>query len=260
MSRDNLILPLTATQFAWLVIDGRPFPPPTPKRAGIPRFGADERCWLCGGPAGPEPWPRDVAFDTGFTDQTASEAEASTSVCQACVALASKETWDAFVEAHPERGLKTGRPISWRNYSHLVTATTYENPNRARLRELLLDPPTPPFVLAIAVSSQKHILYLARIAHDREVFPVQMEDARLIMHRRQLARCLVAFEALYALGFTKPQIVSGRYHIPTIAKLGRDEWRRLETAFAPWRRQPDMVRLVSFVAQRPEQEDSDDDQ
>lgn len=82
---------MTPTQFAWSVVGRYPYPPPHPHPA------PDDRCWLCGGPAGNDPWPRDVAFAPTFTTFSRAAIPHSDSVCQACVAMAKGETWNAYV-------------------------------------------------------------------------------------------------------------------------------------------------------------------
>lgn len=240
---------MTPTAFAWAQIDGSLFPPPEPKRG--PRFGADDRCWLCGGPTSGVGWPRATAFSDLFTTATLARVPTSATVCQPCVAMASKTTWDAYVANHPAMSLKTGQTMSWRNYSHAIWTGHHECPNRARWRLLLLDPPAPPFLFVIAESAQKHLLFRASVAYDREAFPVQLEEDTLIVHRAAFRACLSAFERLYALGFSKDSIVSGRYHHGQMLNVGVQVWHAAESDFAPFRRlQPADVRLAAHVAQK----------
>lgn len=84
-------------------------------------------------------------------------------------------------------------------------------PSRADIRSWLLDPPEPPFTIAIAESGKKHILYLAQEACDREFFPVQFELDTLHVDRSYFTKLLNAYEALMAMAFSKTEINSGIY-------------------------------------------------
>lgn len=250
---------VSATQFAWACLGSPAWPPPEPKRdragrlpSGQSRFGTDDRCWLCGGSVEPGTgWPRRVAFAETFTNHNLARVPTSETACQACVYLSSGESWKAYAAAHPEMGLKAVHPLSWRTYSHVFSAAGHECPQRARWRALLIDPPEPPFTMTISESGQKHIVFRGSIAYDREVFPVQCEEDTLIVNRRELADCFAAFEALYALGFSKQEVKTGRYNTSRIMAAGMRRWRYAEAEFAPWRyRKPDFVRIVDYCAQR----------
>ena len=236
---------MTATAFAWSIVDGSPYPP------SDGQHGDDLLCWLCGGPTHNIGWQRRVAFTELFTDVKIARVPASNTACQPCVAMSRKDTWERYVAAHPEMGLKTGQTMSWRNYGHAFWSDHHECPTRARWRALLLDPPEPPFLFVIAESAQKHLIYRASVAYDREVFPVQVEDDTLHVDRSRLTNCIEAFERLYTLGFSKEQIVSGRYHLGQAMKAGAPAWKEAEASFAPFRRvRPHDVRISAYVAQR----------
>lgn len=243
---------MSATQFAWRALGDAPYPPPEPKRG--PQYGPDARCCLCGAPTHMVGWRR-AALPPTYTNWNLCAVPASQSICQPCVALAGSETWNAYVAAHPEQGLKAVHPLSWRTYSHCFTSTGHECPNRARWRELLLDPPDPPFLFVITESGQKHLIFRAAVAYDRDTYPVQVEEDRLVVSRREFAGCLADFERLYALGFSKDSIRDARYHPAQLLKVGHAVWRAAEQAFAPWRaRRQGLVRLAHFCAQRLEEQ------
>jgi hypothetical protein len=84
-------------------------------------------------------------------------------------------------------------------------------PTREIIRDWLINPPEPPFTIAIAESGQKHILFLAQEAFNKELFPVQFELDTLIIKRQELIEVLTAFEKLMALGATKTEILTGEY-------------------------------------------------
>lgn len=84
-------------------------------------------------------------------------------------------------------------------------------PTREIIRDWLINPPEPPFTIAIAESGQKHILFLAQEAFNKELFPVQFELDTLIIKRQELIEVLTTFEKLMALGATKTEILTGEY-------------------------------------------------
>ncbi len=173
------------------------------------------------------------------------------------MAMSAGDSWRDYCRAHPEMGLKGDPPLAWRSYSHVFARGLHICPTRAGWRDWLLNPPEPPFVFAIAETGQKHILFRARVAHDRDVFPVQVEEDTVLVDRARFAACLAALEALYDLGFSKDSIVTGRYHPAQLAKVGPAHWRQAEETFAPWRRTaPDLVRLAAFCGRRTAEEEA----
>lgn len=246
---------MSATQFAMGCLGLDPtspdlWAPPVPTRPRTPRYAPGDRCWLCGGLTYGVGWWRHALPDT-FTNHNLAAVTSSETVCQACMFCASKETWEAYVAAHPDRGLKCGHAMSWRFYSHVFAAGLHDCPTRERWRAWLLEPPVPPFLFVVATSGQKHLLFRGRVAYDRARFPVQVEEAVVWVERDVLAAVLADVEALYALGFAKDAIVSGRYHHGQLMKVGLAAWQPLDRAMQAWRRRvPDLVQLAAHVAQR----------
>lgn len=243
---------MSATQFAWSCLGSPEWVPPDPKQGS--RFGLDDRCWLCGGETHGVGWPRRTAVAETFTNHNLARVPTSETICQACVYLSSVESWGSYVADHPGKELKTGGVISWRFYSHAVSSAGHECPNRARWRQLLVAPPDPPFLFVIAESGQKHLLFRAAVAYDRDRYPIQVEEDRLIICCDELQGCLNSFEYLYALGFSKQQIASGDYNQKTVRSVGLTTWRLAEAEISPYRRLfPELIRVALFCAQRPEE-------
>jgi len=244
------------TQFAWACLQLGDYPPPAPTRKGVARFGPDADCWLCGGPTHGVGWPWRLAITDTFTNHTLAKAPHSQTVCQPCAALASKQTWGPYVAAHPEKGLKTGHAVSWRNYSHVFAPGLHDCPTRAGWRHWLLNPPEPPFLFVISTSQKKHLIFRARVACSRDVYPLQFEEVALLVERAKFRECLAAFDRLFALGFSSDGIVTGRYHPAQLLKVGVATWREAERAIAPWRsRAPYYLELCAYITTRAQLED-----
>jgi hypothetical protein len=238
---------VSGCQFAWHGLNCPPWPAPAKDRAH------DARCWLCGGLTGGEGWSRRTIPST-FTNHNAAAVPTSQTICTACAYFGAGDTWRAFVAAHPERNLKAVHPLSWRSYHQLFSASRHECPiTRVRLRAILLGDVKTPCVLTVSESGQKHLLFRAPIAHRATRLLVQWEEDRIWVPRGWFERVLATVESLYALGFSKDSIGSGRYHSGQLIKVGLAAWRPLEQAMQSHRRVvPDLVRVALYVAQRPD--------
>lgn len=250
-------MPETGPRFVWRIVgEGRDYPPPEPiPKRGVtpPRYGLDAECWLCGGETDGGGWPRDAAIPETFTNHNKAARPASSTVCQPCAALARKATWEDYVAAHPDMGLKTGHAMSWRFYSHAAWDDHHECPQSPRWRDLLLDPPPPPFVYVMSTSGQKHLLFRSLIAHDRDLYPLRVEEDLVLVDRLRFADCLCAFEALLALGHSRDEVASGRYNSTRVLRAGLRAHADAEWAMRPWRDlEPAYVAICARVARREE--------
>jgi hypothetical protein len=127
-------------------------------------------------------------------------------------------------------------------------------PKRTEAREWLINPPEPPFTIAIAESGQKHILFLAQEGYSRDCFPVQFEMDCLQIDRAQFIALLADYEALLLVGFSKTEIDSGEYR-PDRIMANFEAWQRHDEPIAKYRnggKASRLLQLISFVAQRPE--------
>jgi len=126
-------------------------------------------------------------------------------------------------------------------------------PTRELLREWIMNPPQPPFTIAIAESGQKHILFLAQEANNRELFPVQFEIDTVIINRKEFIKVINSFESLMKLGATKTEIYSGDYKSQFLMD-NLDNYSQFEDIICPYRgsRFFDLVRYVA-IAERIEQ-------
>ena len=129
--------------------------------------------------------------------------------------------------------------------------TVPELATRVMIRDWLLDPPEPPFTIAITESGQKYVLPWAQTAYNRDRFPVQFELDTIYIDRAQFSSLLSYYESLLALGFSKSEIDSGEYRSDRLLQ-NLPDWEPLETVIAQHRGER-LLQLISHVAQAPSQ-------
>ena len=249
----------TVTQFAWYAsCEMGEFPPPA-DRNGKTLYGQHSYCWLCGGETHQKGWRHKDGLAPTFCDHNVAKRLDSDTVCEACVATSSTKGWITYASRYPERqlwthfpkkGEKEPRAFNWLYGSHVFTLGHHESPDRKRWREILLDPPEPPFVLIMTVSGKKQLVFRGRISHSKDTFWLQCEDQKVLINRLPFSQCLSDFEALYNEGFSKDSIVTGHYHTGQLAKTGM-KWRALEANIKHWRQRfPDYMTVCHFCAQK----------
>lgn len=148
---------------------------------------------------------------------------------------------------------KVGKPETYR--------PIFAIPKRVEVREWLLNPPEPPFTIAIAESGQKHVLFLAQTAYSRDCFPVQFEMDQLVINSSFKA-LLGHYEALLNAGFSKTEIDSGEYRADRVMDHFA-EWNEHDPAIARERygnKASRLLQLISFVSIKPEYVDTPPEQ
>ena len=248
----------STTQWIWhtaLAMD--PWRPPEPKNKRRARFGPDAVCWLCGGAVAGDGWPLRDGIKPTFTDFNRAAAPGSQTVCGACVALSSSDGYAAYARRHgraeyfPVKPGKRARALNWLYFSHVINVETHITPDRKQWRASLLDPPMPPFVMAMAVNGKKQVLFRCPVNASRDAYVVQADETAIVVEREGLARCLADFEALYNAGFSKTAIASGQYNTRAVLDCGLARFRALEAPMAAWRAgYPGWVQICAFCAQK----------
>jgi len=238
--------------------------PPEPKSKKKARFGPDDECWLCGGPTHGKGWHLKDGIPPTFTDFNQAKAPWSLTACGACVAMSSSAAYGAYAEREgkpvtfPVKEGKKPRALNWLYFSHVVSPKVYHQPDRKQWRELLLNPPEPPFLMAMAVNGKKHVIFRGAVSKSREQFSVQADETRINVDRHQFARLLADFEAAYNEGFSKDSLLTGQYNQAAIMAVGIKRWREIEEAMAGWRAtSPGLMQLAHFCGQKDEKNKKD---
>lgn len=231
--------------------------PPEPKSKKKQRFGPDQECWLCGGPTHGRGWHLKDGIPPTFTDFNQAKAPWSLTACGACVAMSSSAAYGAYAEkagkptTFPVKPGKKPRALNWLYFSHVVSPSVYHQPDRKQWRDLLLDPPEPPFVMAMAVNGKKHVIFRCAINASRDQFTVQADEQRVYVDRDVFRQLLSQFEEAYTAGFSKDSLLTGHYNQAAILSAGLARWREIERQMSHWRtHEPGMLMLAHFCAQK----------
>lgn len=238
---------MSPTQFAWSCLGRPPWPPPRPAPEAI-------CCWLCAGPLDQDAWRREDALPSTFAQHDDAACKTSPAVCAACAFFAVGATWQAWLADARAPKVKAWTQASWRSYGHFfrLGPTPHECPSNARWRELLLEPPEPPFLAVLSLTGQKNLIFRAAVAQDRDCYPLQVEEDRAVVRRADLAECVGAVESALAAGLGREEIATGEAHQARILALGIRRWRAIEATLAPWRRRaPMLLGLACRIGTRP---------
>jgi CRISPR type IV-associated protein Csf1 len=140
---------------------------------GAPCPAGDHRCFFCGAACDQSFRAADHRSDT-FTGWSTVAFPASPFVCGGCV-LATDERDSS----------RRPRQASW--VFTREAARRVDKGDAATLRDVCLSPPEPPFAVALAVSGQKHLIFLAPVNLSRDVVAVQLELERVTYRPAELA-------------------------------------------------------------------------
>ncbi len=202
----------------------------------IPATGA---CFLCGGAVTRGAPAR---FPATFLDYDKARAPSSTVLCAACLF--------SLQERSPVLQARVGKdkPQCMRNYSHLVLHGQWLPFSKAQKRALYAALCQGPELAVIAVSGQKHLIFRAQPGR------WQVEEQTLRPDLPRLQRLLAGMQPLYAGGFSKAEIESGRYLPRRILQFGLEPWQALEADLAPARGSA-LFELAVYLLQKDEEED-----
>lgn len=193
-------------------------------------------CYLCGEQM-THGLPIKKAFSNVYTDWNIGKHRTGTHVCEACCFAL----------------LTTKQRYGIRMYSFVANESGLQVTNRKELRDVLIEPPNPPFVACLAVSQQKHLITKAEVNYSRDVFTVMYEEMPVIIDRQEFTKLLTLVQH-YLYGFSKTEIGSGNFNQKRVLDFGIDEWQAFEKRVKVYRGNP-LMDVVMFVAQKNESEE-----
>lgn len=214
-------------------------------------------CYLCGA----TPAPNKLSLKKTFTAHCFAKFPDSDCLCDRCqFSIDTRANY--WNETKGKYSLIYARNWSWLYQGSNLVSPVFDGEHggfpvvkslatRVKMREWLLNPPEPPFTMAIAESGQKHILFLAQEAYGRELFPVQFELDSVLIRREFFAELLEIFESLMALGSSKTDIVSGQYKSQFLLTAYLDPNFEAWDAAIAKQRGGRLLELIAHVGQKP---------
>ena len=127
--------------------------------------------------------------------------------------------------------------------------------NRAELRDYIINPPDPPFVMVCAVSQKKHLAIKSVISYRRDNFFCMYEEEPIFVDRATAEDDIRFCEALRGIGCTKEEIEKGIIRYDKIKNYGIKAAEKLEAEFKR-RLRPRQFALCLHVAQKMNEEEA----
>lgn len=222
---------------------------------------SDKQCWLCGGEIEISGWKVKEAIGNSFTDHNIAAAPHSASVCGSCAALTSKAAWVFACEKHdhdpyfPTKDNKKPFLANWMFSSHVFSNEGWLRPSRVDVRDILLNPPEPPFVITIAETGKKHVIFRAKVNYDKSEFVVNLDENQITVNHKMFVSMLNIVEDAYSRGISKESMLTGNYNLAACMSVGVNEWMKIDEQIKRYRNLDfKILKLAIFVSIRKEVE------
>ena len=200
---------------------------------------AEGRCNLCGEPLKDGGIPVKKLLGASYMDWAIHKAPEEKYLCTAC----------AFcLGMNPE-----GRIALFR-YPVVAAGEDLYLCNRAEMREFLLHPPDPPFVMILPTSQKKHLFAKAKISYRREQFFCNLEE-RIIPVSKEIEQIIKTIEALRGLGINKNMILEKVIPTPFFRQFGIEIVEKVLNKMEQMGRN-EMFPLAMEVAQKMSEEEA----
>lgn len=141
-----------------------------------------------------------------------------------------------------------------KNYSFVAADKLYLC-SQKDMRDWLVAPPEPPFVMVVSVSHKKHLATKAVVSYSRERYTCMYEETPIDVSLDKIRDCIDLIESLRGIGMTKAEIELGRIRFD-IFKV----WEQKALLDAIWKvteyRKTGVLPLALHVAQKKTEEES----
>jgi len=151
----------------------------------------EERCFFCGGSCNSEYTKKKYVKDT-FTNRDIVKCPGSDCVCYGCVKTL--EDSDILLCTGETRTDQRMRMYTWiynKSFKYAFTKS-----HIYKIREYCINPPDPQFVISIATSGQKQLLFRASVSFSKSNFPILLEDETIIVNADDLIQLLTIAESI----------------------------------------------------------------
>ncbi|EMO53921.1 hypothetical protein [Leptospira noguchii] len=142
----------------------------------------DYKCYYCGSSCNQNFSVKEYVKKT-FTNRDIVAQPASMYVCGGCVASFAEKITVQLMDDEI-RDTQRVRQYSWIITENSKIAATKKHIKE--LREVILNPPNPPFLIVLADSGQKHLIFRSKIAYSKDIFPVTLEDQVILVRSNVL--------------------------------------------------------------------------
>jgi CRISPR type IV-associated protein Csf1 len=154
----------------------------------------DNKCYYCGSLCS-DKYVKNKYVKKTFTNRDIVKYPESGFVCGSCVETMSSDysvvLFDGELREHSRVRL----------YCWVITENNkkaYTKKHISLLREIILNPPDPPFIIVLADGGKKQLLFRSEIAYDKNIFPVMLEEKIIIVNRNLLNERLELADKLSA--------------------------------------------------------------
>ena len=145
----------------------------------------EHKCYYCGYQCDNKYSVKEYVKDT-FTNRDIIQFPNSIYVCKGCSTVNANKGYFQLVNGENIENML-------RNYSWVLTReknVAYSKSHIQLIREVILNPPEPPFTIVIAVSGQKQLLFRSKVSLTKDFYPLLFEEKHMIIDISELKECL----------------------------------------------------------------------
>lgn len=158
-------------------------------------WGSDGmKCFYCGNDCNQDNLIKNYLKPT-FTNYDIVKCPNSEYICKECIWAFATNTEDIYLIDGEIKKNSTPRLFSWIITDKKIAAT---KKHIKQLRDIILNPPDPPFKIIISDSGQKHLLFRAIWAQSQNNYPIQFEEEKIIVNISELKKRLIIADKLSA--------------------------------------------------------------